>query len=54
MCIRDRVKGYAGGFRGVLGHEFAGVVEAVGSSVAAEWVGPVSYTHLTPPTGDLV
>ncbi len=41
ICSTDLelVKGYAGGFRGVLGHEFAGVVEAVGSSVAAEWVG---------------
>ena len=41
VCSTDLelVKGYAGGFRGVLGHEFVGVVEAVGSADAAEWVG---------------
>jgi len=41
ICSTDLelVKGYAGGFRGVLGHEFVGVVEAVGSAAAAEWVG---------------
>ena len=41
ICSTDLelVKGYAGGFRGVLGHEFVGVVEAVGSADAAEWVG---------------
>ena len=41
ICSTDLelVKGYAGGFRGVLGHEFVGVVEAVGSAEAAEWVG---------------
>jgi threonine dehydrogenase-like Zn-dependent dehydrogenase len=41
ICSTDieLVKGYAGGFRGVLGHEFVGVVEAVGPAEAAEWVG---------------
>ncbi len=41
ICSTDLelVKGYAGGFRGVLGHEFVGVVTAVGSASAAEWVG---------------
>ncbi len=41
ICSTDLelVKGYAGGFRGVLGHEFVGVVEAVGSAKAAEWIG---------------
>ena len=41
ICSTDLelVKGYAGGFRGVLGHEFVGVVEAAGSPAAAEWVG---------------
>ena len=41
ICSTDLelVKGYAGGFRGVLGHEFVGVVEAVGSAEAAEWIG---------------
>ena len=45
VCSTDLelVKGYAGGFRGVLGHEFVGVVAdvgaAVGSAGAAEWVG---------------
>ena len=41
ICSTDLelVKGYAGGFRGVLGHEFVGVVEAVGSAEAVEWVG---------------
>ena len=41
ICSTDLelVKGYAGGFRGVLGHELVGVVEAVGSADAAEWVG---------------
>jgi threonine dehydrogenase-like Zn-dependent dehydrogenase len=41
ICSTDLelVKGYAGGFRGVLGHEFVGVVEAVGSAEAGVWVG---------------
>lgn len=41
ICSTDLelVKGYASGFRGVLGHEFVGVVEAVGSAEAVEWVG---------------
>ncbi len=41
ICSADLelIKGYAGGFRGVLGHEFVGVVEAAGSPAAAEWVG---------------
>ncbi|MBP8949560.1 MAG: alcohol dehydrogenase catalytic domain-containing protein [Candidatus Promineofilum sp.] len=41
ICSTDLelVKGYAGGFRGVLGHEFVGVVEAVGPAEAARWVG---------------
>ena len=41
ICSTDLelVKGYAGGFGGVLGHEFVGVVEAVGSAEAAEWIG---------------
>ncbi len=41
ICSTDLelVKGYAGGFRGVLGHEFVGVVEAVGVPEAAEWLG---------------
>lgn len=41
ICSTDLelVKGYAGGFRGVLGHEFVGVVEVVGAPEAAEWLG---------------
>ena len=43
ICSTDLelVKGYAGGFRGVLGHEFTGVVETVGDpgAPAAAWVG---------------
>ncbi len=43
ICSTDLelVKGYAGGFRGVLGHEFTGVVTAVGDPGAPEaaWVG---------------
>lgn len=41
ICSTDLelVKGYAGGFRGVLGHEFVGVVEAVGLADATEWIG---------------
>ncbi len=45
VCSTDLelVKGYAGGFHGVLGHEFVGVVAAVGAAVGsagtAEWVG---------------
>jgi threonine dehydrogenase-like Zn-dependent dehydrogenase len=40
ICSTDLeiVRGYAG-FRGVLGHEFVGVVEEVGSPEAAEWIG---------------
>ncbi|MFQ5400017.1 MAG: alcohol dehydrogenase catalytic domain-containing protein [Anaerolineae bacterium] len=41
ICATDLelVKGYAGGFRGVLGHEFVGEVEAVGSPEDAAWIG---------------
>ena len=41
ICSTDLelVKGYAGGFRGVLGHEFVGVVEAVGAPEMGEWIG---------------
>jgi threonine dehydrogenase-like Zn-dependent dehydrogenase len=38
ICATDLelIKGYAGGFTGVLGHEFVGVVE---QAVAQEWIG---------------
>ncbi len=41
ICSTDLelVKGYAGGFRGVLGHEFVGVVAAAGAADGAAWVG---------------
>lgn len=41
ICSTDLelVKGYAGGFNGVLGHEFVGVVEQTGSSPSAGWTG---------------
>lgn len=41
ICSTDLelVKGYAGGFNGVLGHEFVGVVEQVGARTSAEWIG---------------
>jgi threonine dehydrogenase-like Zn-dependent dehydrogenase len=41
ICSTDleMVKGYSGGFRGVLGHEFVGVVEATGASETAGWIG---------------
>ena len=41
ICSTDLelVKGYAGGFNGVLGHEFVGVVEQTGSAENAEWKG---------------
>lgn len=41
ICSTDLeiVKGYAGGFEGVLGHEFIGVVEQPGSADADEWIG---------------
>ncbi len=41
VCSTDLelVKGYAGGFRGVPGHEFVGVVAAAGSADGAAWVG---------------
>lgn len=41
ICSTDLelVKGYAGGFRGVLGHEFVGVVEAVGDEQDSGWLG---------------
>ena len=41
ICSTDLelVKGYAGGFNGILGHEFVGVVEQVGSRSPAEWLG---------------
>lgn len=41
VCSTDLelVKGYAGGFNGVLGHEFVGVVTATGAPDTAEWIG---------------
>lgn len=41
ICSTDLelVKGYAGGFRGLLGHEFVGVVEAVGDEQDSGWLG---------------
>ncbi len=41
ICSTDLeiVKGYVPGFEGVLGHEFVGVVEAVGDPIHANWVG---------------
>ncbi|MEO1237887.1 MAG: alcohol dehydrogenase catalytic domain-containing protein, partial [Planctomycetota bacterium] len=40
VCATDIeiCRGYMG-FRGVLGHEFVGVVEAVGEKKDAEWIG---------------
>lgn len=41
ICATDLeiVKGYVAGFRGVLGHEFVGRVEAVHHQVDSEWIG---------------
>ena len=41
ICSTDLelVRGYAGGFNGVLGHEFVGVVEQTGSPASSEWLG---------------
>lgn len=41
ICSTDleMVKGYVPGFRGVLGHEFVGVVKRVGADGAVGWVG---------------
>ncbi len=41
ICATDleMVKGYDPDFRGVLGHEFVGVVEAVADQADTEWVG---------------
>ena len=41
ICSTDLelVKGYAGGFSGILGHEFVGVVEQVGAQSSTEWLG---------------
>lgn len=41
ICSTDLelVKGYAGGFNGILGHEFVGVVEQTGAPENAEWIG---------------
>lgn len=41
ICSTDLelVKGYAGGFNGILGHEFVGVVEQTGSPASSEWLG---------------
>jgi len=41
ICSTDLelVKGYAGGFQGVLGHEFVGVVAATGAADTAGWIG---------------
>lgn len=41
ICSTDLelIKGYMGGFSGVLGHEFVGVVERTGAAETADWVG---------------
>lgn len=41
ICSTDLelVKGYAGGFSGILGHEFVGVVEQTGSPDTGGWIG---------------
>ncbi len=41
VCSTDLelVKGYAGGFNGILGHEFVGVVEQTGLPDNGDWVG---------------
>jgi len=41
ICSTDLelTKGYMGGFGGVLGHEFVGVVERTGAAETADWVG---------------
>ena len=41
ICSTDLelVKGYAGGFNGILGHEFVGVVEKTGMPETNDWVG---------------
>jgi len=41
ICSTDLevVKGYGGGFSGVLGHEFVGVVERTGSADTNGWIG---------------
>ena len=41
ICSTDLeiVKGYVPGFKGILGHEFVGVVDSVGANVSADWVG---------------
>lgn len=41
VCSTDLeiVKGYAGGFHGIMGHEFVGVVEQVGSGRDSLWIG---------------
>ncbi len=41
ICSTDLelVKGYAGGFNGVLGHEFVGIVADTGSAEHAGWIG---------------
>ena len=54
MCIRDRVKVAPGPIEDALVRFLPGVHDAVVVGVPdAEW-GPVSYTHLTLPTSDLV
>lgn len=41
ICSTDLeiVKGYVGGYRGVLGHEFVGVVAEVGAAASEDWIG---------------
>jgi len=41
ICSTDLelIKGYMGGFSGILGHEFVGVVERTGAAETANWVG---------------
>lgn len=41
ICSTDLeiVKGYAGGFHGIVGHEFVGVVEGVGRPAHDGWIG---------------
>ena len=41
ICSTDLeiAKGYVPGFRGVLGHEFVAIIEAVGDPVHSDWIG---------------